>query len=288
MKKQMIAAAIAAAVAAPAAMADVKISGGVISEWWKTDGGDLSSGINADLNFSGSEDLGNGMSAFFKYNNTQDDGVDNDGTNTTVVGLKGGFGTVTLGAQEMLMESKVAAMAANDASHDLSNEVAYGATSNNNLGNTADATVTYVSPSMNGISVGLSVRGTGADDDINATDLIVQYSGNGLTVRAGMGDDDANGIDGKGIGASYTMGALKVGAVYMDHNDADETWLGAAYTMGNNTFAVSTTNSDTDANEDTIFSVKHALSKRTSAYVVYEDDGAADSNTTLVGLKHAF
>ena len=282
MKKQMIAAAIAAAVAAPAAMADVKISGGVISEWWKTDGGDLSSGVNADVNFSGSEDLGNGMSAFFKYNNTQDDGVDNDGTNTTVVGLKGGFGTVTLGAQEMLMESKVAAMAANDASHDLSNEVTYG------LGNTADATVTYVSPSMNGLTVGLSARGQGGNDDIDTTDLMVQYSGNGLTVRAGVADDDVAGQDAKGIGASYTMGALKVGAVYLEQNDVDETWLGAAYTMGNNTFAVSTTNSDTAANEDTIFSVKHALSKRTSAYVVYEDDGAADSNTTLVGLKHAF
>ena len=187
-----------------------------------------------------------------------------------------------MGSQEMLMESKVAAMAANDASHDLSNEVAY------TLGNTADATLTYVSPSMNGLTVGLSARGQGGNDDIDTTDLMVQYSGNGLTVRAGVADDDVAGQDAKGIGASYTMGALKVGAVYMEQNDVDETWLGAAYTMGNNTFAVSTTNSDTAANEDTIFSVKHALSKRTSAYVVYEDDGAADSNTTLVGLKHAF
>lgn len=282
MKKQMIAAAIAAAVAAPAAMADVKISGGVISEWWKTDGGDLSSGVNADVNFSGSEDLGNGMSAFFKYNTQQDNGTDNAGNNTTVVGLKGGFGTVTMGSQEMLMESKVAAMAANDASHDLSNEVAY------TLGDTADATLTYVSPSMNGLTVGLGVRGQAGNDDIDTSELMVQYSGNGLTVRAGVADDDVAGQDAKGIGASYTMGALKVGAAYMEQNDVDETWLGAAYTMGNNTFAVSTTNSDTAANEDTIFSVKHALSKRTSAYVVYEDDGAADSNTTLVGLKHAF
>ena len=282
MKKQMIAAAIAAAVAAPAAMADVKISGGVISEWWKTDGGDLSSGVNADVNFSGSEDLGNGMSAFFKYNTQQDNGTDNLGNNTTVVGLKGGFGTVTMGVQEMLMESKVAAMAANDASHDLSNEVTYG------LGNTADATLTYVSPSMNGLTVGLSARGQAGNDDIDTTDLMVQYSGNGLTVRAGVADDDVAGQDAKGIGASYTMGALKVGAVYMEQNDVDETWLGAAYTMGNNTFAVSTTNSDTANNEDTIFSVKHALSKRTNAYVVYEDDGQADNNTTMVGIKHAF
>jgi predicted porin len=69
MKKTIIASAIAAAVAAPAAFADVKISGMVAYEQSTKDDAGVSTdagNVYTDLVFTGSEDLGNGLKAGFK------------------------------------------------------------------------------------------------------------------------------------------------------------------------------------------------------------------------------
>jgi len=283
MKKTIVAAAIAAAVAAPAAFADVSISGQINMEWYKTNSGDLSGDRNSDLSFKASEDLGNGMKAFAQFDMT----ADNDDTTvsmsqdaaTNKIGLSGDFGTVEMGRMETFIESHVAAMAANDASDYISNEVsaAHGAHGEN--------TLQYTSPSINGMKVVISAIGDTAGDNLDTTQMGVEYSNGPLLVRAATSDD--NGADETVIGASYKVGDLTVAIVNSD-NTIEETWFGASYTMGANTIAVSTTNSDTAANEDTVLSLKHALSKNTAVYLVRENDGAANSDTTLVGMQVKF
>jgi len=283
MKKTIVAAAIAAAVAAPAAFADVSISGQINMEWYKTNSGDLSGDRNSDLSFKASEDLGNGMKAFAQFDMT----ADNDDTTvsmsqdaaTNKIGLSGDFGTVEMGRMETFIESHVAAMAANDASDYISNEVsaAHGAHGEN--------TLQYTSPSINGMKVVISAIGDSAGDNLDTTQMGVEYSNGPLLVRAATSDD--NGADETVIGASYKVGDLTVAIVNSD-NTIEETWFGASYTMGANTIAVSTTNSDTAANEDTVLSLKHALSKSTAVYLVRENDGAANSDTTLVGMQVKF
>jgi predicted porin len=283
MKKTIVAAAIAAAVAAPAAFADVSISGQINMEWYKTNSGDLSGDRNSDLSFKASEDLGNGMKAFAQFDMT----ADNDDTTvsmsqdaaTNKIGLSGDFGTVEMGRMETFIESHVAAMAANDASDYISNEVsaAHGAHGEN--------TLQYTSPSINGMKVVISAIGDSAGDNLDTTQMGVEYSNGPLLVRAATSDD--NGADETVIGASYKVGDLTVAIVNAD-NTIEETWFGASYTMGANTIAVSTTNSDTAANEDTVLSLKHALSKSTAVYLVRENDGAANSDTTLVGMQVKF
>jgi predicted porin len=285
MKKTIVAAAIAAAVAAPAAFADVSISGQINMEWYKTNSGDLSGQRNSDLSFKASEDLGNGMKAFAQFDMTADSNDNVDASNlvqdaaTNKIGLSGDFGTVEMGRMETFIESHVAAMAANDASDLLTNEVsaAHGAHGEN--------TLQYTSPSINGMKVAISAIGDSAGDNLDTTQIGVEYSNGPLLVRAATSDD--NGADETVIGASYKVGDLTVAIVNSD-NTIEETWFGASYTMGANTIAVSTTNSDTAANEDTIVSLKHALSKNTAVYLVRENDGAANSDTTLVGMQVKF
>jgi hypothetical protein len=301
MKKTIIAAAIAAAVAAPAAFADVSISGQINVEFFKSEADvdgtsgaaaeDLSTDRNTDLVFKASEDLGNGMKAFATISIVDDVSSDsgtgnntNSGSSSTnIVGLSGDFGTITLGKQEMWTESAAAAMANNDAADYISNEVGTA------LGASADATAVYVSPSFNGVNVILGARGTTGADDFDTTEIGVQYAANGLTVRAA--NIDGGTTDTTIVGASYKMGDFTVGAVNQSTNEsgkADETWYGVSYAMGANTIAISTTDSDSAGNEDTVLSLKHAMGKNTAVYLVHENDGTANADVTLVGMQVKF
>lgn len=112
MKKNIIALAIAGALAAPlAAQAEVTVSGGLQAEIVNLSGDGAVEGLYAMdaaeyssqnsgnfgyLAFSASEDLGNGMKAIAKYN--MKTAVDNVlGTRDAYVGMSGGFGTVLAG-----------------------------------------------------------------------------------------------------------------------------------------------------------------------------------------------
>ncbi len=119
MKKNVIALAVAAAMAAPlAAQAEVSISGGLQAEvvnyggdggirngLYAADGGQVGSengGSYGFLKFSASEDLGGGMKALAMWNsavNVGDTGGSNGGMGgrDAYVGLTGGFGTVLAG-----------------------------------------------------------------------------------------------------------------------------------------------------------------------------------------------
>ena len=216
MKKTLIAASVAALVAAPAAFADVKISGNVIQEF-VTDGDDtgtsedgLESKAAVDLVFSMSEDLGNGMTAFAKIHQLSDNGAGDQGPADQVVGLKGDFGTIVAGRMEDFSEGKVAAMASVDSSDTLLIEPNGAFDTGRNEGGIA-----YVSPSFNGLTFGVAgyamsnggvaaVAGTNAsaaggavvtigsaaavskdaDANIDATDIMVEYANGPLLVRA--------------------------------------------------------------------------------------------------------
>jgi len=314
MKKTIIASAIAAVVAAPAAFADVSLSGQINQEFYKSDGGDLSSDLNSDLVFSGSEDLGNGMKASFKMTFNMDDGSiggdESDAerasiatssaqqsqaadashkgstTSTQTISLSGDFGSITVGREETLTESMVAAMAANDAADSLSNEVA------GNNGTVNNASATYMSPNMNGFQLGLQGQGTDAGDDLDVTTVMVSYTNGPLTVKASS--EDNAGTDTTVVAAAYTIDGLTVSAVMSDSDatEGEETWVGAKYTMGANTIAISRNSADTRANDDTVISLSHSMSKQTSAYIAWEDDSAAaaadDKKTVLLGVKHSF
>jgi len=252
MKKTIVAAAVAALVAAPAAFADVSISG-QINQDFVTDGDDtghskdgLDSDSNVDVYFKASEDLGNGMSAFATIHYISDEG--SLATEEQILGLKGDFGTIMVGKMEDFTESKVQAMANNDGSDVLSIEFNGDFDSTFNEGGVA-----YVSPSFNGLTFGVAGYAlmNGGVDVNNGTAVMTAYvSATDATTTTAIGSSaavskDAEAkIDATDVMVEYANGPLLVRASYevMDKEvfnkdqttakDQKSTSIGAQYKMG--------------------------------------------------------
>jgi predicted porin len=208
MKKTIIAASIAAVAAAPAAFADVKISGYASAEYVED-----AMRINNDIVFSASEDLGNGMKAAAKYHmftdtNHTDNNTPDSKTADMSVSLSGDFGTVTAGRQEGFDEGVFAAFSNIDASHDADLE---GYFDNGQAVMTRDERLKYVSPSFNGLSIGVNVQDNGTDKT-DGSEVMVKYSANGLTVMAGSSDEDTR--ESTNFAVSYKMGGLELRAAH--------------------------------------------------------------------------
>ena len=307
MKKTIIASAIAAVVAAPAAFADVSISGNVNMELQDKDATTgWGNSTNTDLVFKASEDLGNGMKAGMKYHLFNDDGGNK--VADTTVSLSGDFGSINAGRQENFNMAFFHGFAAGDAAHDMTLEDTNGQVGRMN-------SIEYVSPNMNGLVIGLEagvgggVLATGdADttetDNVDMTDVMVKYTNGPLLVAFGQSTQNGTDADAEvtSIAASYKMGDLKVAVMNRDVDNGRKTstsatntagtneltTFSATYTMGANTLYVGTTDSDDAQDGDTVVSLKHSLSKRTSVYVALKDDDSAGNTDTLVGIKHSF
>jgi hypothetical protein len=116
MKKTLIATAVAAVMAAPAAMAEITLGGQMQAEVVNASGdgikqgeglymsdawerGESNAGNASKLFVKGSHDVGNGLTGLYKLtlNPQFGDSVDKIGSHDSFIGLKGGFGTVLLG-----------------------------------------------------------------------------------------------------------------------------------------------------------------------------------------------
>jgi len=291
MKKTIIAAAIATVVAAPA-MADVSISGKVESILTSTDSANMVMTQDAKLAFNASEDLGNGMSAFATIVVDTDDMVA-DTTNTDdvqdqKVGISGGFGTIVMGRMEDFTESKVLSMV--DVFGGSSVELG---TDNAERQNGATA---YVSPSFNGLTVGVAGYSLGDGDDFDATDIALMYSNGPLAVNIAVEDMDdyaAKALTTTTAGIKYTAGDLAVAAVWQDIDtvsgtDTDDSMVTAVYNMGNNSIAIGWNDDESEAENDTVVELRHKFSSRTRAYIGVKDSDTDTEDTQYLGLEHSF
>ncbi|MAS41015.1 MAG: hypothetical protein CMK33_04795 [Porticoccaceae bacterium] len=248
MQKKLIALAVAGIVAAPAfAQSSVTAYGrldyGYLNQSedaWGTDIDASSTGFGTGalttsrLGFKGSEDLGNGLNAFFQLElaiaDTSAFGADTGGnlgdsfdTRLSLIGLSGSFGSVTLGRQTTAIETVWgfgAAGATNNATGSLytAGERLSGAGLKQN--NTrSDELITYMSPDFSGVK------------------FAVQY-GKGETDIDGVGNTEQKEV---GFNVTYSNGPLNVGLGYskesgeaadVDSNSAKQLVLGANYDFG--------------------------------------------------------
>jgi predicted porin len=310
MKKTIIASAVAAAVAAPAAFADVKIGGMVNPEYLSLDTTDEVR-VQTDLVFSGSEDLGNGMKASFKYhlvNDTSDadsavsyatnanlaaatgttttaavdgDTVVGDAVADLTVSLSGDFGTITAGRMEGFAEGVGDAFFNIDAAHEADLEPGDSAFTRKN------GALKYVSPSFNGIKFGANTVEMDGDND-GQTEFMASYSNAGLSVTAITSDNDTAADDYQIVTVKYKMGDLELRAAMREDGTEDTDFFGAKYTMGANSFAVGMTDNTTSTNDATVFSASHSLSKNVSVYVTHLDEDTNTADKTVIGLRQKF
>jgi len=252
MKKTLIAAAVAAAVAAPAANAGVVIygkmhasidyldenaSGMVNSAGLAVKGWQVQSRASR-IGFKGSEDLGNGLKAIWKVEFGVDI-TDNGGWNSNrnrYIGLAGDWGTFLVGR------------------HDTPYKMAFYSTGIDMMGDTiADANamygfderrasnaVAYVSPNMNGLTVAAAIV-PGEGMGVTATPFNTPFLGP-MAAFVPPGVPAGNGLaDAYSIGLMYKNNGLKLAIGYEDlgfgvavgavtHDDT-KWFLGAGYSM---------------------------------------------------------
>jgi predicted porin len=326
MNKKLIAVAIAAAVAAPAAMAgnDTTLYGKVHMSVDNIDNGTTDivqvNDHASRLGVKGSEDLGNGMKAIFKMEMGYDGadvgtgGVFN--ARNGYVGVAGDFGTVLVGRHDT--PAKVAFYASGtevvgDSVVDI-NRVGFTEFRVNNA-------IAYISPNFSGFTAAAAVvpGETSTKDGLADTYSVgLMYSGGGLKASLGYEVADnavvlqtggtgstttigANDHEMLQVGASYTMGDFMIGANYQDTDNhaggtADrEVWaITGKATFGNNYLMARYGEMDTGAanDQETMhIAAGHKMSKRTQVYIAYEDQESTAgvyTDAVSLGMIHSF
>ena len=214
MQKKLIALAVASLVSGAAfAQSNVQIYG-LIDMGYSHASGDVdkTSGINSGVNdgsrlgFTGTEALGNGLTAVFKLEyqlySDRNVGIGNGGFNSrqAFVGLTGDFGTVVAGRLKAPGDYIEAGMDATDQSNSFSALAPLAGYLGSTMSAILSNAVAYVSPSMNGVT------------------LVGAYSFAGATEKDGVAySGDAERIF--GFRASYEMGPLALAYAHHRIND---------------------------------------------------------------------
>ena len=199
MQKKLIAVAIAGALAAPVAIADVAVSGSIRtgveytgSEWQVADN-------YSRLRFKSSSDLGNGQSAYMGYEFRVDSAkgsiVTGNTQRLTYVGIKGDWGSLSLGSQWSTLWNTVGTFI--DKSH--------------RYAGSANVCVQYRMKDSVAFTTQAGPVWLMADGQMSA------------------GGDD---LDRATIGGTFSVGSASVGAAWQDHGASDCTGVGASMNIG--------------------------------------------------------
>lgn len=296
MKKHLIALAVAAVVAAPAAMADTTLYGKVHMSIDSIDNGDTSdvniASNSSRLGVKGSEKLSGGLSAIYQYEvevNPADGSNLFGSTRNSFVGLTGGFGTFVAGTHDTPMKEV-------GRKYDLfgdqigdSRNVIRGKVSGEDWDLRTPNTVAYVTPNMGGFGATLAyVTDYSAKDaavennDKSAYSLSAGYTAKMFDVAAAY--EKHNTVSGNEpsafrVGAGVNFGGLRVNALYQAASDTaleQKVWgLGAGYTFGKNEvkaqYFTETEDNTVSGDKGNMWAVgyDYKLSKQTTAYAAY-------------------
>jgi len=214
MQKKLIAAAVAGALATPVAIADVAVSGSIRtgveytgSEWQVADN-------YSRLRFKASSDLGNGQSAYmgyeFRVNSAQGSIVTGNTQRLSYVGIKGDWGSLSLGSQWSTLFNTVGTFI------DKSNR--YGGTANTCIQYRMKDSV-YLSTSVGGFSISADAQMYDGGDDLDRATIGTNISIGGVSIGAAWQDHGNN--DCTGIGASLSLAGISLSGGFVDQQAGD-------------------------------------------------------------------
>ena len=310
MKKHLIALAVAAAVAAPAAMADTTLYGLAHASIDYIDDGYNDANVNVSSNSSrlgvkGSEKLTSGLSAVYQYEvtvNLDGEGKTNgglfDSARNSFVGLSGGFGTALVGIHDTPMK-----MAGRK--YDLFGDQigdSRNVTRQGQWDERPTNVIAYVSPEMAGFQAiaayvtdhnGLSASNNDRMDnnDADAWSVSLGYTAKMFDVTGAYEQHNfINGTDNTAyrVGAGVNFAGLRVNALYQGEQDTtleQKVWgVGAGYTFGKNMvkaqyFAETEDSATKDKGSVWAVGYDYNMSKQTTVYAAYAQakDGATSN-----------
>lgn len=312
MKKNIIALAVASAIAAPVAMADAPTVYGQLNLNYAkidgTDGGSINSTASR-LGIKGSEDLGNGLKAVYGVEFGLDSVADASTNNVlsqrnAFLGLAGGFGTVLMGRHDTPTKMIQPSDLFNDGAADV-NQLTKGVYNGETR---ADDVLAYVSPSFGGVKIlaAAILDEDGAPGNGDWVNVAATYGSTkkGLYLAAAYQDATEDNVDMTAIrvSAQYKAGGLIASVMHQDvSGDTAElagtsgnfTHIQAGYKIGKFMPKVKYAMADNDASgDDTGLAVglNYSLGKKTTAYIYTvdrEDVGAANAEYIL-GMVHKF
>ena len=267
----------------------------------------------------GSEDLGNGLQAYFRLESKIDPESGSTGSKlfdrAAYVGLSGNFGSVQAGRQNTVINNVLSQFDVSGSPNTTSalGNAGLSAISQNLGGNTyarVDSAIAYISPNFSGFSFQAAV--IAKNDDIlglgsNAKTVYTlggSYNYGGFTIGAAYESKLADGMSASwGIGAKYDFGTFLISGGYFDNHlnaDGKGFYLGAsapfgAFTVGAQVAYNSDAAGDLDPLAWELFGT-YDLSKRSQLYLQYggvnsdaEDWlGASRKYSVGFGLIHNF
>ena len=300
MKKSLIALAVAGAMTAPMlAQADATLYGIAEMRIIDEDNEDLDVNMNKTrLGVKGTVDNDiEGLTSFYQFEwefdgngnlaNTQ---ANDTAVRKSLVGLKGGFGSVIFGRQN-------AHSSATHKTDIFKRGSGMAIASNFRYGNS----VSYVTPKMGGFEAYVQVvadanlqGGAAESEDLDLTAIGANYSANGLgvalayteTAEEALGTtEDREILD---LGVSYSMDAFYVGAYYSDIDAGGDSTnnfaLAASYTAGKAVLKAGYDEVEVSGGDDQEQIILHAgykLGAKAYTYVQYQDRNDAAGNDAL-------
>ena len=283
-KRTLTALAVAGVIATPmAAQADLYASAriGLIN----TDTGGLSqmevNGVASRMGAKSETDLGNGMTGFgkYEYSVNVDGGAPTLGLRHGLVGLKGDFGSVTLGQTYHTFYNYVVGPMDNPWRGSGFAQVAY-------VGRTPDA-ISYAGGS-GGVSFGATAYMVedANEDALDGTELGASFGVGGMTLALAM--KDAEVFDDAIVGLALTgidLGGASLGVGFQSQGDDSSFLVDAA--IGNAYVHIELNSPDVGA-EDSLTTVGYtqSLGRKTTAYYEFysydADSGNSDDDETSI------
>ncbi|WP_169303573.1 porin [Guyparkeria sp. SB14A] len=319
MKKNIIAMAVAAAVAAPAAaMADTTLYGKIHASY------DFFGGDNANdrdysvasnssrIGLKGKEAISDNLSLIYQWEEGIDwgDGRDETGDKprNTFIGFTGGWGSAIAGRHDTPMKRvgrkyELFNETVGDSRALIRGKALAGA---NDWDARTNNTVAYMTPDLGGFTAKLAYISDMSDDVNNNEDgysVSAGYEVAGFMIDGAyeQHNSDAEDLEAYRVGAGYKIGGFKIVGLYQnadmitsnpENGDQDVWGLGAAYSFGKSTIKAQYYTADDvsgTGNEDTgadLWAVgyDYKLSKQTSVYAVYAAvEADAEGNGYFIG-----
>lgn len=320
MQKKLIALAVAGLMSAPVmAQSNVQIYGVMdvgVAHWSSSDSGlanrtAIDSGNQAPsrIGFQGTEDLGNGLKAFFKIE--QGLNADRDATPTNrqiYVGLQGGFGAVRLGRDFNPARQLITGL-------DPFGAVGVGSVQNvYSLTTRYDNAIMYKSPNFGGFMLEAAYSNDISGNEINNDNkdkgwsIVPKYKNGPLSIGAAYERQKDRDLKRWNIAGSYNFGIVDLRAAFgetdIDGDDIDNVMIAAVAPISEaGSLLASVTRAKADDAKATQWAIgyKHSLSKRTNVYATYSkmntnDEaeglysvGGLDYTTGInLGIRHNF
>ena len=208
-----------------------------------------------------------------------DQTFEGNATSDSYIDIAGDFGSLRMGNTDDALDRMDGALPHN---WDIEGSLAVQA---NVGGGQANPNISYISPTMSGVSV---YGSSTANGDTNGMGITYSNGPINLVYQAGRVE---GGADETMVGASFTMGALKVGA---GHNTADTgsaktktNEVGATYTMGDVTLVAVQGKTSVSKTNSVGFSYAIAPGLSFSAETA-EKTGTGANTDTYMGLHVAF